>query len=211
MPRSYSSARQLERHAGILAVAREELAAKGYDGVTMNGLADKAGVVKKTLYNLYGSKDALLLAAIVEIISGYRNVGDEVPAGIAAIVASRRAAIQQILATPAYSDAMTIAVVQVDPDHHLVQILLTDSVDFTLGQLEHERARGTLSGQIDIRDLAEQIVSQGWGTTLLCMKKLIGLDELETKSIAGLLLLLRGAVRDEHRNELSEQLTAVAA
>ena len=49
------------------AAAREELTEKGYDGVTMEALAERAGVVKKTLYNLYGSKDDLLMAASAEI------------------------------------------------------------------------------------------------------------------------------------------------
>ena len=83
------SERQLEREESILSAAREALADKGYDGVTMNALAEKAGVVKKTLYNLYGSKDALLLAAVSEVISGYRGEAARAEPGIPAIVANR--------------------------------------------------------------------------------------------------------------------------
>lgn len=51
-----------ERRARILATARKLLATRGYDGLTMRELAAEARVSVPTLYNLFGSKDAILVA-----------------------------------------------------------------------------------------------------------------------------------------------------
>ena len=65
MPKQrYQSARQLKRQANILYMTRKLASEVGYDGLTMRGLAEKAEVSPKTLYNLFSSKDELLAAAL---------------------------------------------------------------------------------------------------------------------------------------------------
>ena len=53
-----------ERKRRILEVARQLIAEHGYDGVTMRDLAEKSLVSVPTLYNLFGAKNELLLAAV---------------------------------------------------------------------------------------------------------------------------------------------------
>lgn len=53
-----------ERRSRIIAAARELVVKHGYDGLTMRDLADKARVSVPTLYNLFGSKDAILVAGL---------------------------------------------------------------------------------------------------------------------------------------------------
>ncbi|HUJ57679.1 MAG TPA: helix-turn-helix domain-containing protein [Kofleriaceae bacterium] len=53
-----------ERRARIGAVARELVAERGYAGLTMRDLARAARVSVPTLYNLFGSKDAILGAEL---------------------------------------------------------------------------------------------------------------------------------------------------
>ncbi len=49
----------------IVAAAREAFLDRGYDGVSMDGVAKSACVAKQTLYSHYESKDALFLAVIM--------------------------------------------------------------------------------------------------------------------------------------------------
>jgi AcrR family transcriptional regulator len=58
------TAEQIGRRDRILAIARDLLTARGVAGVTMRELAQLSGVTLKTLYDIYGSKDALLVAAV---------------------------------------------------------------------------------------------------------------------------------------------------
>ncbi len=60
-------ARRAQRRASILQHTREVLTREGYDGLTMDRLADACGVTKPTLYNAFGSKDALLAAAVQDV------------------------------------------------------------------------------------------------------------------------------------------------
>jgi AcrR family transcriptional regulator len=204
--RFQGSERQHERKQNILSAAREALAEKGYDGVTMNALAEKAGVVKKTLYNLYGSKDELLLAAISEVIEGYRGEAARAEAGIPAILSNRVAANQRIVETPAYAEAMTKALVQAPPDHPLVRVLLWDSDAMLTGHLETAAIRGELVPGVDIPALADQLAAQGWGTIVLWMKGLIPLADFEARSVNGLLVLLLGVTRGARREALAEMM-----
>ena len=53
----------------IICAAREAFLEKGYDGVSMDKVASRAGVAKQTVYARYASKDALFLA-VVESLQG---------------------------------------------------------------------------------------------------------------------------------------------
>ena len=67
-----------ERRERIQAAARRLVAERGYEGLTMRDLARAARVSVPTLYNLFGSKDAILAA---EMESETRRVAAELPTG----------------------------------------------------------------------------------------------------------------------------------
>ncbi len=56
-----------ERRARIQKAARRLVGERGYEGLTMRDLARAARVSVPTLYNLFGSKDAILVAELHEI------------------------------------------------------------------------------------------------------------------------------------------------
>jgi len=58
-----------ERRERILDAARKLVAERGYDGLTMRDLARAAKVSVPTLYNLFGSKDAILVTELEAMAS----------------------------------------------------------------------------------------------------------------------------------------------
>ena len=66
-----------ERRERILRAARKLVAERGYDGLTMRDLAHAARVSVPTLYNLFGSKDAILIA---ELEHSARTIAARMPA-----------------------------------------------------------------------------------------------------------------------------------
>jgi len=60
--------KQLRRRQEILSAARNLLSEAGYAGVTMRALAKTCGVSTKLLYDVYGSKEALISQAVAERI-----------------------------------------------------------------------------------------------------------------------------------------------
>jgi AcrR family transcriptional regulator len=197
---------ELRRRAAILDAARVELTKRGYDGVTMQGLANCAGVSRKTLYNQYGTKDELLLAAVSEIIEGYRSLGDGVEPGIPAILESRRRALRQIAEKPAYAEAMIRAVSQAPPDHPLVDLLFRQATSFVADQLRVAQTQGEISPDADPDEMAEQISAHAWGMSAYAAKNVIGLDRLESRSMRGLVILLVSIARGRSRRSLMRVL-----
>lgn len=63
--------RRALRRARILQSTRDLLTREGYDGLTMDSIADACGVTKPTLYNAFGSKDELLAEAVRDV---YRRI-----------------------------------------------------------------------------------------------------------------------------------------
>lgn len=80
-----------ERRARIGKVARELVAERGYEGLTMRELAQKARVAVPTLYNLFGSKDAILGA---ELEASARQVAAQLPLGGSSFYARGMAAFE---------------------------------------------------------------------------------------------------------------------
>lgn len=204
--RTYKSPRLVERHANILTVTREALAERSFSAVTMNELARRAGVTKKTLYNVYGNKDKLLVAAVSEVISLYRRPDGECEPGITTLIASRKGAIEQVLAQPAYANAMTSTLVQLDGKHRLVDMLINDSVGFTKTQLQADIEAGHIQPGYRAGPLAKQLVSQGWGINLLLQKETVTLSEFGLLSLTGMLLILKGVSLGIRQEQINEQL-----
>src|SRR3954454_23229 len=94
-----------ERRTRILAAARELIAARGYDGLTMRDLARASRVSVPTLYNLFGGKQALILGELestfAAVVAGIATVttGTVVDRALATCDAGNA----DLLAVPKYS------------------------------------------------------------------------------------------------------------
>jgi len=60
----------VRKRAAILAAAREKFLAEGFERVSMDAIASLAAVSKRTVYDYYGDKRALLLAVVEQAIDG---------------------------------------------------------------------------------------------------------------------------------------------
>ncbi|MEM1397730.1 MAG: helix-turn-helix domain-containing protein, partial [Pseudomonadota bacterium] len=69
--------RQNKRRIQIMDTARQLLASRGYESLTMRDLAAESEVALKTLYRIYGNKDKLLQSAIVEQYRGAYEAIDQ--------------------------------------------------------------------------------------------------------------------------------------
>lgn len=65
-----------QKRADIVAAAAAEFQRKGFDGTSMNGIADAAGVSKRTIYKHFESKDALFLAIVDQLITRSMSLPD---------------------------------------------------------------------------------------------------------------------------------------
>src|SRR3569833_1061393 len=98
-----------ERRERILAAARTLVAERGYEGLTMRDLARAAKVSVPTLYNLFGSKDAILVTELEAMAS---SIAPALPATGDSFLASGMAAFDAGMAILEASPAFFRAVVQ---------------------------------------------------------------------------------------------------
>lgn len=68
MPSSKEDPRVARSRALILEAAREVFIDSGYQGATANRIADRAGVARRTIWNLYSDKESLFRATILSAI-----------------------------------------------------------------------------------------------------------------------------------------------
>lgn len=161
----YSSPRQAARQQRILAVARQEISRVGYDAITMQALAEAADVSTKTLYNRYGTKDELLLAAVADLLGNLEQQEAVISAqpGIPMLLAFNASTCAQIVNTPSYAEVMTRTLYQSPAGHKLVDVLLGGTRRFAQQALEAEQASGSLDAAVDVPALAISLAASQWG------------------------------------------------
>lgn len=210
LPRTvYSSPRQQQRQHRILTVVREQISAKGYDGINMREIAAISGVAPKTLYNLYGSKDELLLAAVDELLHEVRRQESAMVAeqGVMRYLAHTESIARQIISTPAYADTMARTLFQVGRDHPLVDLLLGNAVRLAQDNLQQAQLKEELKETIELAEIAQTLVSHQWGIVLLWNKGIISSESLPSIMQRSNLLVLIPLCKGKCRENLEQQLS----
>lgn len=203
----YQSERQLQRRAKILKVVRRLVSKVGYDGLTMRGLAEAAKVSPKTLYNLYQSKDELLLSSLDDLLTGLiksvRQTRDV--KGFDFLFLRQQMFSEEIMRSPGYAGAMTQALFRAKPEDKLVNTLLTIPIREVLIQLSYEKRQGSLIEGLELDPVARHIVIQDWCMLLLWSKETIDLEQIQGEKKRSLLMTLVGISKGKrHKQFLSE-------
>lgn len=170
----------------------------------MQALAEAAGVSTKTLYNLYGTRDELLLAAVADLLGNLEQLPlvETAPPGIPRLLAFTDAAFSQIVENPSYAEVMARSLFQAAPGHKLVDVLLGNTVRVCRTALEVEMQTGHLASSPAVEALASSLAAGQWGLVLLWSKGLLPLAELREHARDGLCRTLLPLCIPERRREL---------
>lgn len=209
--KKYESARQLERQRNILATARALLEEEGYAGMTMRGLAKAAGVAQGTLYNLYSSKDELILAAVDDLLT---EIGEQAAErsdaeGIDAILTLAEATGERTQSMPKYADAIARALFRAQPDDPIVDVLFVRSLPYLRRHLTFAKNKGHLREDVDVEALAHHLIGQGWGVILLWLMGLVPLKDMVKERLRSDLMTLAGVAKGRTRSRLEDDLRAL--
>ena len=216
--RIYRSPRQMQRRAEILKAVREAIKNHGYHGMTMRALADQAGVSPKTLYNIYGSKDALLLAAVTDLLTSIKPATpeDDGSSMFDAMLRGRDAASRETLQNSQYAHAITQALLEAKPGEKLVEVLLATPAQRIYLQLMEEPS-SVFVKDLDLKAVAQMLAFQDWGILMLWCKGVLELDEAIVERRRSVLMTLAGVTTGRTREtfvaglrEMEPALSAVA-
>ena len=175
---------QQQRRERILFSAREQLSRLGYDGLNMRDLAVVADVSTSTLYNLYQSKDTLILAALEDRLQDLdgKVVASSEP-GLERCLKRFELVAEQIIETPQYASAMGTMLFNAQASDPIVKVLLGASLALYTTELKEMRAAGDLREDADIRFIARSLASTGWSAMLMWMKGFVALHDFRDEYI----------------------------
>ncbi|MFP6606104.1 MAG: TetR/AcrR family transcriptional regulator [Myxococcota bacterium] len=142
------------RRERILETARGLIESRGYEGLTMRDLAGSSGVTVPTVYNLVGSKEEVLFAAVKEqtrrfVADLQRARGD--------LIAVVDATVSQLLRRPRYYRALVLVLLGAeltDPSRRHVAGAVAREIAIALDELFEA---GDLAPWVDLAALGERL------------------------------------------------------
>ena len=170
---------QAERRQRILRVTRRELARLGYDRLNMRDLSLTAGVSTATLYNLYLSKDDLILAALEDLLAELQVC--EGVRGLDHLMVRVGLIGRQVVDGPRYAEAMSKMLFNADPEAPVVARLIADPMARYLICLQEMQADGDLLAEVDAGVLARELIAASWGCITLWLKGFVLLADFEAE------------------------------
>lgn len=204
--------RQEDRRHRILTVARQMVADYGYEGMVMSQVAERAEVSPTTLYNLYNTKDELLLEALRELlVISYQRVGEmsDVGPGWKYLLNLMEYGALLRASEPAYAEAITDALLRAVQGDALTELLLHSVRQDFLHSLTKMAEQGELKEEVDIEHLSTILLGNYWSTFLLINKGLEEISRMRVSLIVNMLSVLIAASHGEAREEMETILEVV--
>jgi AcrR family transcriptional regulator len=198
---------QQQRRARILSTARQLVAEHGYDGTIMRDVASLAGVSPTTLYNLYNTKDELLLEALRESVAeSWVQAEETTELGLDRLLTQLSHSVADTRQGTAYAKAITQALLRANHNDPMVDVLIRRNARATRSSLAAMRAAKQIALHVDLDKLSLSMVSGFWSNYMLWSKDILDLDELETHLLRTFLSLLLPATHGRMTSQVKQLL-----
>jgi AcrR family transcriptional regulator len=206
---TYNSPRQADRRMRIMRIAREYLIVRDRADWTMTDLARDAGVARKTLYNIYSSKQEIMRAAALETIAeiGFGTAEHSEP-GIPAIIEFTDRTIFQIEQTPEFARNIGRTALEASEKNELTDFMLGNTIPFLSQHISIANKANEMIPNCRPERLAETIAVQSWGQILFWFHGQFPLDELGPRTRFSLLAILAGCTSGKRHEQLIDALSS---
>ena len=193
-----------ERRQRILAAARAIIGERGFDGLTMRGLAEAARVSVPTLYNLFGSKQAILVDELDELFRAVTGALDANVDGtpVERSLAGCEAAVDEVLASPAYSRALLDLLFASDRTRELRRQTERIYVELIAEHVEAAQRDGLMADWVDPVAVAKQEYAHHIQVSLQWAKGDLDDEQYRAAALYGQCLILLGISRGSAAREL---------
>jgi AcrR family transcriptional regulator len=196
-----------ERRNKIQRAARKLVGERGYDGLTMRDLAEAARVSVPTLYNLFGSKDAILIAELqsiaAELARSVPMIGDSfMQRGMVAFDAGMRAVEE----APEFFRAVT-QMFMTSPDSTEMRRRSEDAfIAIMAANLVAAKQAGQLADWAEPAVVARHMFGQYMATFLSWSIGELDLPTFRVAAESGICHILIGAARGPFAAEIEARL-----
>ena len=211
LPISRREAGKAERRRQIIQAARDLIRETGNAGLSMRGLAARAGVSLATPYNLFGSKRAIVIAVLQDVRDFRERFSSlQIADPLEKIFASLDMSIEFYLADPDFYRTLWSALFDA-ADGVRSEILNPKRDAFWRGLIEDAARAGAVADDIDIDLLLRQLE--------LCLRSMmfewvvgeIPPNRLAVTARHGYALILLGAAASEWRGPLKARVIEAQA
>ncbi len=181
----YASPAQAERRRRILRETLKLLQEASPADISMGQIAELSEVSTKTLYNLFKSRNGLLLAAAAQTRADAQSSADvmSAPAGISRILELTRRTMDTFERSPEFMNSTMSVVVGIsaedEAEHHRVGM----TQKWFHEALLVAESEGQLIPGTDCMQLSQLLTASQWGVTLMWQKGLISLETLRRQAI----------------------------
>jgi AcrR family transcriptional regulator len=195
--------RMAERRERILAAAREIIAEGGFEGLTMRALARASRVTVPTIYNLIGSRDRVLIAAVEEqterFLAGIEAGEHATPA--ARLLSVVEACVRELLRQPRYYRSL-LRLLASSPEAAKVRTEVGRTLARELGRgLDDLRDAGELVGWVEDAALLHRLVAHLAFTSLQWADGELSNDALRAATVYETSLVLVAVTSGGSRRE----------
>ncbi|MBT07839.1 MAG: hypothetical protein CMQ27_00705 [Gammaproteobacteria bacterium] len=203
--------RQEIRRQKILSAARKLVASQGYEGMVMSDLAEVAEVSPTTLYNLFNTKDELLLEALRGlIVKNYEKVeklSQDSGWKYLLKVAENGAWLRS--SEPEFGVAITDALLRAKPGDPLTKLLFESVREDFLRSLKEMKSKRELRDEVDLPHLATIMVGNYWSTFILLNKGIERNKQLAVSTKINMLSLLSASSQGEAKQQMEDWLSQI--
>jgi hypothetical protein len=147
----------------------------------MRGVAEASEVSLKTLYNVFGNRDLLLMRVATEGLNSLANnaVVKKSNPGLGQLLAYAEGAMTVYSTSPEFSVVTIRILLQIDQEVAQIDNLIEMVRTLTRSSLVDACNNKELVDQVDIDSLATLLCAQQWGHVLMWEKGLISLAQLK--------------------------------
>jgi AcrR family transcriptional regulator len=188
--------RQIARRNAIVDAVRDQLEEEGYDALSMRNIASIAGVSPSTLYEIYGSKESLIIYAIGGRISDLSQEEEQYEPGLERFLHRLESIASFFMDASDSGDAIARLLFQNSGESPAKEIFMVNAVKARKTSLEEMLARKQIAADTDIDFYARTLISVTWGTVLFKMKDMLALEDLRNELVrASMAVILPIATR----------------
>jgi AcrR family transcriptional regulator len=200
--------RQQARRESILEAVRTQLSADGYEGLSMRTIAATAGVSASTLYEIYSSKENLILHAVRNLLEELAVKEVQSESGLARFISRLEAIATLFVASPAAAEALCQLLFQQSQESTAREVLLLNAISARKSSILEMQSTKELRTDIDVDFYARSLVSATWGTALLWTKEVVPLSDFRNELVRLSFTILLPAATKKNRSSILELIAA---
>jgi len=196
-----------KRKLRIIASARALIASGGVESLTIRRVAPRARVSVATIYNLFGSKEAVLWAIVEDAVTTFLASLSELSVEPASLRKTADSFAASILDNAKVMRPAVLAAVHFSGGRDQRSVMLYgQAIEVISRLLQKAQAAGQVQPGIGLAPIAYHIVQGVASTVESWAFGMLTDEEFQTSTAHTLLLGLLGAVTPKYRRDLEQQL-----